>query len=295
MNIGWETLNPVVSYANRLVCDPGFSFGPRVIRDHQFIYVAAGRGRSDIGGRRYAAEEGDLFYYGPDVKHRFEADETEPFILYGLHFAPIGDLPAAGAVPYRQPVDVSWGEPEAANESGLQLGDGAYPFQVPERTRLRPSFAEPFFAAAARHYRTADALHHLRNRALLIRFLTELYDWVCRENEQNDPAAPLLESVRTQLRERAAEPYRREWLKEWTHYHENHAAALFSRLYGQSPHDYFLDCKLELAKTLLLADGLGVEQTARRLHFGSIHHFTRLFKRRIGCPPSLFRRMDRMV
>lgn len=294
IRIGWEALNPVVSYANRLVCAPGYSFGPRVIRDFQFIYVASGRGSAKIDDRTYEAAEGDLFFYGPDLVHGFKADEADPFVLYGLHFSPAGDIPAAGAVPYRPPADVRWnsGRSEA---SPLVIGDAAMSLCIPERIRLTPLFAEPFFASAASFFRNADALHHVRNRALLIRFLAELRDKIREEHAENDPAASLMQAVKLKLRERAAEPYQRRWLAEWTRYHENHAASLFARLYGESPHEYFLGCKLELAKSLLAAEGLSPTQTAERLHFGSVHHFTRLFKRRVGCPPGLYRRIGAMV
>lgn len=296
IRIGWEQLNPVVSFANRLACEPGFVFGPRAVREHQFIYTAAGKGRAEIGRRRYEAVQGDLFYYGPGVPHRFEADEAEPFVLYGLHFAPTGELPAAGAVLYVPPVELrrDAGASQAA-ESRLILGDAAGGLTVPERICLPPAFAEPFFASAAQYFRTADALHHLRGRALLMRFLTELHERIRQANAEQEPAASLLETVRTRLRERAAERYRREWLSDWTHYHANHAAALFARLYGQSPHDYFLDCKLQLAKSLLADEALSVLETAERLQFGSVHHFTRLFKRRVGCAPAAYRRIAGLV
>lgn len=294
--IGWEALNPVVSYANRLACDPGFAFGPRVVKDHQFIYTAEGKGRAEIGGSAYDARPGDLFYYGPGVPHRFEADDDAPFVLYGLHFAPVGSLPATGAVPYDLPVDIRRGaDAPPLAEAKLVLGDAANGFAVPEYISLPTGFAEPFFASAAQYFRMADVLNHLRGRALLIRFLTELHERVRQARVEQDPAASLLETVRTRLRERADEPYRREWLSDWTHYHENHAAALFARLYGQSPHEYFLGCKLELAKKLLADENLSALETSERLRFGSVHHFTRLFKRRVGCSPGAYRRMGRLV
>lgn len=294
--IGWEALNPVVSYANRLACEPGFAFGPRYVKDHQFIYTAEGKGKAEIGGRAYDAGPGDLFYYGPGVPHRFEADDEAPFVLYGLHFAPVGELPATGAVRYELPVDIRRASDLPSHtETQLVLGDAASGFAVPEHIALPPAFAEPFFASAAQYFRMADALHHLRGRALLIRFLTELHERARQARAEQDPAASLLETVRSRLRAHAEESYRREWLSAWTHYHENQAAALFARLYGQSPHEYFLACKLELAKRLLADENLSVLETSERLRFGSVHHFTRLFKRRVGCAPGAYRRMGRMV
>jgi hypothetical protein len=40
----WNELNPVVTYVNYIKCQPGFQFGPRFIFEHQFVYIAKGKG-----------------------------------------------------------------------------------------------------------------------------------------------------------------------------------------------------------------------------------------------------------
>jgi AraC-like DNA-binding protein len=295
-SIGWDQLNPVVSYANRLCCEPGYSFGPRIIREYQFIYVAEGIGEAFIGSKSYSASAGDLFFYGPGVVHQFTAGQNQPFVLYGIHFIPIGQIPTAGAVPFRPPIDVK-ATPSVAIQGELWIGDTVDRLCVPEHMKVDDSFVEAIFTRITAVFQTPDAQHHLENRGLLIQFFLNLHKRIrqSRAAGHSPDQADLIERMKRLLSSRSDQPYNRRWLSEWSRYHENHAAALFVLHAGISPHDYFLNCKLDRAKRMLAEEGLSVEETANLLHFGSIHHFSRLFKRRIGCPPSIYRRLGRLI
>lgn len=142
--LGWEQLSPVILYSNRLNCEPGYTFGPRIIREYQFIYVISGQGKAFIGDRSYEAKPGDLFFYGPDLIHQFVSSTEKPFSLYGLHFTPSGQIPAVGAVPLRPPIDVKPGYSSAAATTELLIGDPADRLRIPEYTTLSASFVEAF-------------------------------------------------------------------------------------------------------------------------------------------------------
>lgn len=294
--VGWEQLSPVIVYANRLNCEPGSSFGPRVIKEYQFIYVIYGQGNAFIGDRTYEAKAGDLFFYGPDLNHRFVSSADKPFSLYGLHFIPDGQIPAVGAIPLRPPTEVKPGYCTGSDTVELLIGDAADRLRIPEYTALSSGFAEVFFARAVETFQQPDARHHFDNRALLSQFLLELHRWLrqARTTRYSPEQTQLVESMKLLLQQHAKLPYQRRWLSEWSRYHENHASSLFVLHAGISPHDYFINCKLELAKKML-ADGLSVLETANALHFNSIHHFSRLFKRRVGCPPSLYRQFQTFI
>lgn len=294
--IGWERLNPVVSYANRLECPPGYAFGPRIVHDRQFIWVAEGSGKANIQGREYEATGGDLFHYGPGIVHRFEADSARPFVLYGLHFQLHGDIPAAGAVAYRPPAEKAPDWPEAdVLPNRLTIGQPPNVLSVPEHIRCLGRELETLFHAIAHNFQHVDPMHHTFNRGLMVQLLMELRAIVRRQSEIGSENGLRMRDVRGRLKANAAMPYEREWLREWTHYHENHASALFRLQYGQSPHDYFMSCKLGLAKKMLIASELAVGEISEALAFSSLHYFSRLFKQRTGYSPLAYRRNGRQI
>ncbi|WP_162309357.1 helix-turn-helix domain-containing protein [Cohnella abietis] len=292
--VRWENLSPVVSYANRLACSPGFSFGPRVVKDHQFIWVAEGSGEAIIQNRRYRASSGDLFHYGPHVVHKFTADSDHPFVLYGLHFQTIGQLGEQGEALSPLHIDV----PEDYKldyPNILAIGHSPDLLSQPEYMKFPGKNAERYFHRFTLSFQKSGALHHLHNRVTLIQLFMELHQLTRQQSEESSEQGLLLRRIQDRLKEQAAMPYNREWLREWTHYHENHAAALYFKQYGISPHDYFLECKLELAKRLLVDSKKAVSEIAECLSFGSIHYFSRLFKSRTGLSPLAFRKKSMLI
>lgn len=298
LTVGWENLNPLVSYANRLACTPGFTFGPRIIHDHQLIWVADGLGEAVIQGRHYIASKGDLFHYGPNVIHQFKADTTRPFIVYGLHFQLIGNIPEQGEISYTLPISVAeHEEKELLVPNKLTIGQNSNSdmFSLPEHIRFTGNHAESYFSQISHSFQKSEPRHHLQNRALLLQLLLELFQLTRLQSEERSENGLLLRGLRELLKERAAMSYDRAWLREWIPYHENHTASLFQKQYSVSPHEYFRMCKLDLAKKQLIETNKSISEIADLLAFGSIHYFSRLFKSQTGYSPLVFRRLARLI
>jgi AraC-like DNA-binding protein len=67
-----------------------------------------------------------------------------------------------------------------------------------------------------------------------------------------------------------------------------HFARMFRLSFGQSPMEYVLAAKVELAKQLLLAGNHSIAYVAAMLGFADQSHFTRSFRRVAGCSPRQF-------
>lgn len=70
---------------------------------------------------------------------------------------------------------------------------------------------------------------------------------------------------------------------------------LFHRTYGMSPHDYIIQYRLSIAKTLLQNTPLSVSEIAEQTGFRDIFAFSRRFKERVGISPKEFRRKHRLL
>jgi len=68
-----------------------------------------------------------------------------------------------------------------------------------------------------------------------------------------------------------------------------HFLRLFRAAFGETPHHYLTRVRIEAAKRLLLADA-PVTDVCFDVGFQSLGSFSALFTRRVGAPPSAFRR-----
>jgi AraC-like DNA-binding protein/mannose-6-phosphate isomerase-like protein (cupin superfamily) len=75
----------------------------------------------------------------------------------------------------------------------------------------------------------------------------------------------------------------------YLHLSPRHLTRLFARFTGVSPAAYIEQARMERARSLLLRTDDPIKQVASLVGYGDVHHFTRVFSRRFGCPPGRFR------
>jgi AraC-like DNA-binding protein len=75
------------------------------------------------------------------------------------------------------------------------------------------------------------------------------------------------------------------------HVDRGYLCRLFRRYDHQSPYQYLLRLKMNLAAERLQQPGSLVKQVAESTGFGDPFHFSRVFKAILGLPPDTFRRM----
>ncbi|NBD28314.1 AraC family transcriptional regulator [Paenibacillus glycinis] len=295
--LAWDELQPVVWYANRMQCQPGFAFGPRVIDEHQFILVADGFGTAWIQGERYEAAPGSLFYYGPDTVHHFIADEEKPFLLYGLHFSWTGNYKEAGkGISIRE---VSFDPSvDAKQDNRYLIVDPEQPegcLLITDIRTLSIERFEPRFARIAECYGMDESgFKASMLRGLLLELLAAMKQWD-RQGNQGQPITPIIGAIAERLASHARERYDHRWLGEWSSYHPDHVARQFRAQLGVTPYDFFMSRKLQLAKDLLAHSELPLLDVADELEVGSIHNFTKWFKQHTGLPPGKFRSRSRFI
>lgn len=69
-----------------------------------------------------------------------------------------------------------------------------------------------------------------------------------------------------------------------------HFLRMFRQVYGITPHQYLIHCKLEKAKELLRSTHMPVLMICQEIGFESVYSFTLLFRKRFGIPPARYRK-----
>jgi AraC-like DNA-binding protein len=193
--------------------------------------------------------------------------------------------------------------PKIAEVSGNFRGEqnnkliitGKEDFIVPEYSSPAIPEIKTIFDAIVKEYDRGEPMSPLLNRTYLIQFLACLMRSHSGSNIHSLRKHHLIFYITQKLQEYAHLPYQRSWLKEWSQYHEDHAARLFREHTGVSPHDYHLEQKMIHAKKLLAHTDLSITEIAEQLRLGSIHYFSRRFKLCTGRTPSDYRKLRKMI
>lgn len=101
--------------------------------------------------------------------------------------------------------------------------------------------------------------------------------------------APQLLAVRSHLETRYAEPITLRGLARLAGWSVAHLSERFRHAFGAAPIDYLIRIRLAQAHLLLRDRGLSVAATAAAVGYAEYHHFTKLFRKRYGYPPSAVR------
>ena len=130
----------------------------------------------------------------------------------------------------------------------------------PERDRLGADVALAEFLATARSRRTSP--------------------------ESSHTAMPAVRVAREYLHEHATEPVKLAQLAGVVGLSPAHLVRAFGRAYGLPPHRYQTALRIDRTKRLLAVGAMTIGEVAHAAGFADHAHFTRTFRRWVGCPPS---------
>ena len=74
-----------------------------------------------------------------------------------------------------------------------------------------------------------------------------------------------------------------------------HFIRQFQATFGETPHQFRIEARLTQAKRLLAMSDYSVTDVCMELGFSSLGSFSDMFARRVGVPPSIYRRQVRSI
>jgi AraC-like DNA-binding protein len=97
-------------------------------------------------------------------------------------------------------------------------------------------------------------------------------------------------SARDRLREVREEPVRVRDVARAEGASQFHFIRQFVALFGETPRQFQMQARIDRAKELLATTDLPVTEICMEVGFSSLGSFSALFARRVGMPPSAYRR-----
>jgi AraC-like DNA-binding protein len=171
-------------------------------------------------------------------------------------------------------------------------------YQIPVNEILRPretEFITPIFEAVNRELRRREPLWEESVSLLVESLFVELARQLRRQGP--DALTPTevarvdgFRSIRMRVHDQMQKPWRVADMARLANLSPSRFAVLYLRLLGVSPMEDLIHARLQRARALLTDERLSVREVADRTGFGSVCHFSRLFRKHVGCAPRDYRR-----
>ena len=257
---------------------------PRRLLDYLFFAVQEGRCVAEISGQEMTLGSGDVILVQPDVLHSLRgADRTvTPFIHFDVFYnarreesfaTKGGQVNLTGFGDLLQPRlnDLDW-------------------IEIP--ARLAPAHPAQFLSSLLRGielWQTGDVLSRLQADLVIAELLLGLFKQYGRIVPRQSPQRRSLGWIPSYLSYHLGEPLSVADMAARAQLSPSRFATLFREDYGRSPHQYFLQLRIEHAQELLRGTDLPLKLIAEYCGFADVHHFSKAFKQRVRLSPGAFR------
>jgi AraC-like DNA-binding protein len=276
--VGLARIAPHIRIAHRI--RHPIAIAQRIIFDHELVLFLAGRGRFVLNSTVYAIAPHSLFLIPPFTPHTIETAPGIPCEHIAIHFDLTGDLPHAE-------------QPSRRTPYAIRLPRGLH---FPRHAMLQPhDRLEDAFVQLLRAHAAIDPLAPLDARSHLLAILTQLLRLGSHQQRQGlDPAhrrhaeariGRAIEFAASHLAQKLAA----DDLAAAAGLSLSHFTRMFHAWTGYAPMEYLRRLRIERARQLLGDLDLSIKQIAHRTGFDDAYHFSKVFRKLQGLPPTAYR------
>ncbi|MFO1477287.1 MAG: AraC family transcriptional regulator [Verrucomicrobiota bacterium] len=226
-------------------------------------YVGRGQGRLKLGRRSYSLQPGRVFGYGPTVPHEITSDPGAPLVKYFVNFT-------------------GRRGPELLRSCGLGPHGVLQCFPPNE---LQPIFDELIHCGQRR-----GARHRELCAGLLDCLALKIAGCRVPPNELETLAFRTYQRCRLHIQEHFRRLRSLDQISRECRVNNAYLCRLFRRYEHQSPYQYLLRLKMNLAADLIQNPSALVKQVTEEVGFTDPFHFSRAFKSVFGMSPDRFRK-----
>lgn len=226
--------------------------------------VLSGKGFVKDNGKEYSLEAGQGFYYGPGLEQEYRTDPKEPWEVFWVHIAGEG-------------LDRLLNGRGTSSVWLFTSGD------LPKLKRLTGSLLEL-------------ASPYDRNEVQLAVKLYELLAELVLSAETLGTATTLDKRARMRgaaeyIRTHCTEPLMLLQMAEQAGFSTYYFSRMFHEVMGRTPMEWLFECRLVVAKQLLMSTGWTIKQVAEHSGFSQSSYFIARFREHTGITPQEFRHL----
>ncbi|WP_016741126.1 MULTISPECIES: helix-turn-helix domain-containing protein [Bacillales] len=235
------------------------------VNTHVLCYVAEGSAEMTVDGQKQMLEAGKLLLLHPTTKIEELRCESGPLHIYRLHYAEArhDQHDQHESAPERKEVEVLAVSTPASFLTVLE--------ELSQLTRKR------------------DYSSFLRSQALLYELLGVVYD---EQKKKEEMGIGAIEETIAYMQKHYRESLELGSLPRLAGLTPSSYCRAFKRVTGMTPGEYLTGLRMEHAKELLAHSGGSVKDLARNVGYTDELYFSRLFKKREGLSPQIYRKQS---
>ena len=232
----------------------------------EIAYIEKGIAYYNVDLQSFIAREGEAVIINPAIIHAVDSSKDSPTTIWVMHIKnfKIGNL----------------------EENHLLIDKPFTLLDLKDNNDFIKSFLYELHFLYENNHTSADYVSSFGISALLALF----YDM------QDDKELDILNTPSTfekkiifYLNDHYKEQIKLEDIANVFNISPSHLSHEFSKFFGISPINYIINKRICEAKWQLCASTAPLEEIAFSLGFNNINHFKKIFEKRVGCQPSLYR------
>ncbi len=222
-----------------------------------FEYVISGKGHLEIDGATYELNAGDVYCIEPGYDHVYYSDPDEPYEKVWINF--FSDF-----------------------FSNVFSALGISGKHVFKNVHCQHLFEEIRKLSLTSNY-SADICHSVASVLFQISCLLS-------KSTKISPLSELAREIKRMLDNALYSDISIEEIADTLHVSKVQVVREFHKYFaGNTPYNYLLNNKIEIAKQLLTNTSLSVSEISDRLSFSDPHYFSRIFKKKTGFSPTYYK------
>ncbi len=226
----------------------------RTMKDFQVIFIISGSGWVTTAGQTIKLKAGDLFFVFPDIVHTYQCDPITGWDIWWVHFR--GDY-AERLMAY----------------AGFSIN------RISDHVGQSPTLLERF-NKIYNLYKEKKFHYHI-DAAMEFAGLLTCLKTIASHSHMRHPS--ILDKVDFKLKDIAS-------LAEKAGYSKYHFIRRFTEATGTSPWKYLIAKRIDKSKELLSGTRRSIREISMEVGFDDPDYFTKLFHKKVGVTPLVFRK-----
>lgn len=246
---------PKISYFVHRVCTPEWIIARQLIDFHDLTFVASGKGEYIIDGVAHPVSQGDLIYIKPGSWREASTSASQPMQLYAFNM----QLQDADCQPALLPLPlISRLENDAKAEHLLE--------RIKQFSALRESTSQ------------------MQVTALLMELLCHVF--LVTGLVQGAGSDPRVQKAAAYVMEHISRHISATEIGQAVGVHPGYLNKLTMKHTGKTVSRFITNIRVNIAEDAIVYEGISVSEAAVRFGFSDIYHFSKVFKKTKGYPPS---------
>lgn len=256
----------------------------RRLLDYLLIYIKEGQCLFQVDGTKYLFQSGEFCLIQPGSLVELEGltSTITPFAHLDLFYHP----DRTKSFPTK-PGQLDLQEYEHLLQPRLNDIHG---IRVPVKLELKnPGRFRDYFMQMVEAWQNREPIQQLKAQHLATELVLIILDEHHSASQLESSPTKALSWFPSYLSNHLSERLTLQGMAKRANLSVSRFSTLFKQQFGSSPHQYFLEMRINHARELLEKTELTLEQIASYCGFANIHHFSKAYKKRMGKSPGKLR------